>query len=335
MAVTILPQNPPSFGERAFQGLGSGIQQLAEMQMQNFMKQKQQGQLRQALAAGGFPQPLADLISSLPNTELQQTALKNLYQGGGGMPQTGAQGTIEQMGQAQPQAQAPTAYNMLSQPPRREVREEEKLALKKQQALQPYFKDISDKGAPASELLSTANEALNVLKTGKAFTGLKGALTPSVLQTEEGQLLDTLLNRIVILKAQQGKGLPTKTRLELEKLGKAGTWQKPKVIEKILNMTINDPEVMKNASNYQAFEDVNKQFGGEYPNNIKSLISERASELEKGLSKKQELSPKSLPPAKGKKDGTYARNPLTGKIGYTVQNGEWVPYQGSIYAQEG
>lgn len=331
MAIPVI--NDTTFGGNIGQALGTGLQQLAQMKLhdiQGKLHKTQNVQGLQSLLPGkeqSFYQNLAGIDPALqqlflkeelkkPGEQAYANALNQIL----GIPSAQQEQPSQQIGQINSKQATDLAKLQQGQ---------EKLRLQKQQILQPWAKSIEEAGSPARKIRYAASNALKILNTGKAFTGISGAITPTLLQSEEGQELVTLLNDIVLQKAQLGKGVPSRLRLQLEQLSKADIWQKPKVIKNILTRTLNDPEVLKDSAKAQALEEIGAEFEDNLPENAKSLVAKRAKEIEKELrAPASKFTKESLPDPSKYKEGQVAKNPETGEIEYIIENGKWEKYNG-------
>jgi hypothetical protein len=212
---------------------------------------------------------------------------------------------------------------------KRAIQKEEEIKLQREKAFRPLLKEIEDKGVPARQTVQIAQDALDLLETNKALTGIKGALTPKQLQTEEGQALMSKLNQLVILKSQLGKGIPSKTRLQLEELSKPAIWQKPRVLKKLLNDIKNDAEIRKDIAEAEAADQIVRESGDFLPKNLNGEIKRRSRDLlrtQEEQSQPNQLTAAMLPPPG--KEGSKARNPITNEIEYMVVNGQWQSAKG-------
>ena len=211
-----------------------------------------------------------------------------------------------------------------------EKREKETLDLKRMKAVEPQLRQIESEAKPARIVKTLAEEAREIVRTGKAKTGVSGFLTPKYFQSQQGQRLTSKLNQIVIQKAQLGKGVPSKLRLALEEGSKAAIWQHPKVIESILNDIINDPELQREIARDEARVKLSEKYGSNIPSNIISEIDKEA-QISMHNAKKESASKfnkASLPSAKAYSEGAKAKNPITGEYSFIVRNGKWEEYNG-------
>lgn len=292
-------------------GLGSGLQALANMKLQQL--QQQQGAQRWQQAVPGLPSGLAQLIAGSPEG-VQKSLLDRLegLQFGGGQPQ----GQVQQqpIAQQQPITLGPSSAERRH---RETLSQKERMHIDKLAA--PVFSDIQESGSAARRVVNTAQEVKNLLSTGKAITGAIARITPKELQTPEGQALISKINELVLLKAQLGKGVPSRMRLTLEELAKPAIWQKPQTINKLVNDIINDPEFLKDIYRDEAREKLLQEYP-EIPKDFRKIIEKES----KNLLKQRSL--KSLEQALPAKDneGKIARNPETGQRAQSI-DGKWVP----------
>lgn len=308
-----------SFGEELGASLGtglsSGLQSLAQNKLQQMQQEKQAAAWQQAFPQ--LPPQLGQLFAQQP--ELAKSLLDRLegLQIGGVSPEIQPTGTQQQ----------PAQTGLTIGPSSQERRHRETLAQQKESTglkiAQPQLTKIEETGRPARQLRKLSQEALGLVD--KAYTGIKGKITPQYLQSEEGQELITKLNQIVLMRAQQGKGVPSRLRLALEEGSKAAIWQKPQVIKNILNELSNDPEILKDIARDQAREELIEEYEGSLPANSIGKINKRSkeilSELKQSHQAEQELAP--LPSAAGLAEGQRAKNPNTGQYEYIVRNGQW------------
>jgi hypothetical protein len=190
---------------------------------------------------------------------------------------------IEQQPQQQQQPQndmdAQRIAEAFTPEPVRQARE--KLSLQRYQTFQPKFNQIEQEGKVARSVKYTASEALNIVKTRLAKTGIQGVFTHQYLQTPEGQELQSLLGKLVLQNANLTKGVPSLGKLKMEEGAKAAIWQHPKTIENILERTINDPEINRDESRDSAREELLQQYGANIPDDILPKIEARSRELMK------------------------------------------------------
>lgn len=277
-------------------GISGGLQNLLTNKLQQMQQNKQASAFQQAFPQ--LPPQIGELLALQP--DLAKTILDRLE----GL-EIGASGTPEQK-----------TSGITLGPSSQERRHRETLSQQKElsgiKTAQPKFLKIEEEAKPARQLTKLATDALNLLKTGKALTGLKGQITPTYLQTPQGQELTALLDQIVLQKAQLGKGVPSRIRLELEKGAKAAIWQQPEVIESILTDIIEDPENIKAIARNQALEELMGEHGENF-HDI-SQVNKRAQQIVKENIKK------TLPDPKDLQEGTTADN---GKEKFIVRNGKW------------
>jgi hypothetical protein len=282
--------------------LGGGMQQLM---------QGQQGQI--PLPGGQQPSQPGQPI---PNTGVLSPALLEQIQ-------RQQQGQGDQSGQQDRFAELDNLFQTPEQ------------KLNKLKAFQPQFQKIKEKAEADRALVNDAQQALKVLRTNKAKTGVWGKITPGFLQSQEGQLLTKLLNDIVIKKANAGIGGrgASQLRLQLEKGSKADIWNHPKVIEQILTGLVNDPETQRRIAEGTALSELEEKYAGAIPEDIIPRINKRSKEILGSRASSQpsaaeRLTKQSLPDASSLSNGQKARNPDTGKIEYIVKNGKWEEYNG-------
>ncbi len=318
MAIQIL--NDPlrslgsSIGSSIGAGLGSGLQQLAQQKLDQFSQRQQIERGSQFWQGLGLPKELAVQFAQAPES-VQKSLLDRLEGVNIGGDDSGAMGEGATKG----------GFKIGANPAER--RHKELLAQKEQHHLEklhtPALKQIEEEGIPARQTLKLVDDIEKVVGTSKAVTGVAGKFLPNFLQTPEGQELNSLFNQLVVLKAQLGKGVPSKLRLQLEELSKPAIWQDPSAIKKQLNRIKNDPEIQRYVAKDQAREELLGEFEGKVPRDLPSLIDKRSKEIisEKNKSQKSRVvegGDSSYP------DGAQAKNPKTGKIDLVTKNGKWV-----------
>lgn len=326
MALIIGPQEESvggSIGKAVGGGLSNLLGGLAQGKAQTIQRQ---GSYRSLLQSGVDPQSAMLLSNFSSNPEIQAKLLEGLWQRGAPQQQGGQQqGGIEQlsalsgqqqqmqqgqapqdrMGQQQAAQQQPKSsfYNM----PLRERREEEKLALKKQQiATQenaPWVKNLDAAAQPAKSIKDYIGEAKKIISENKDDIqyGWK-SLSPGIFQNAPTQALVSLLNQIVLQKAQLGKGVPTKMRLALEEASKPALWQKPETVDYLLNVleeSVNEPLEMERIKDKL----IEKNFGLQ-PRGLENQVKKYYHKI-KGLPSASEYSEDAIIEAHGKK---FARN---------------------------
>ncbi len=166
----------------------------------------------------------------------------------------------------------------------------EELNLKKQETLakqnEPYLKELEQKVPVAMEAKEYINDIKNLLDTGKVQSGITGAITSGLpfglgtpLQNKETQDFASAINKLVILEAQRGKGLPSKFRLLLEQAAKPGLNQRPEVQKAIINRL--DRQVQDILLEDEARSQVVEENGGTPPVDLKKRTLQRKRMLEK------------------------------------------------------
>lgn len=316
--------NDTNIGGRLGAALGSGLQQLAQNKIQALQNQQYQQSL--ASIPGMNPQ-MAQLLTNLSPEERKQVwpnigSLMQLYS---------AQGQQQAPGQqlaGQPSQQGQLLQDIFTSPQQKQQKEllelkKESNELKRTQFNQTLLEKIETKAQVARELQANAKKALGAID--KAISGPAGAITPKYLQSEEGQYLQSILNRIVILNAQTAKGNPTLGRLKLEEGSKAAVWNKPKVLKKIMQDIIDNPELLEDAFEGDIANNLVEQYGSDLPRDWQKIIKK---ETKLALSKnKKERAGKftkgSLPDASKYKEGQIAQNPVTGEDEFVIRNGKW------------
>lgn len=305
----------PGIGENIGTALGTGLSNLAALKIQQYQQKQQHKNLAQSLGAFGISPDVANSLALLP-PELQKAALQNLpaLQQFGQAPAAGEVGA----GQQQPGINAGELFKS----PQMKLAEE-KNVIARQKLAQPVFKDIQEKAVPARQLVKYAEDALKNID--KAYTGLRGKITPAYLQSEEGQKLISDLDNIVLLRSQQGKGVPTRMRLILEQGAKAQIWQQPKVIKEILNDILKDPDVLNPIYKDQARSDILEKYGDALPSNFQSLLEKETKKIAHSKTKEKAASftKESLPAPTNYPEGAKAKNPVTGEYQFIIKNGKW------------
>lgn len=302
-------------------GLSSGLQALAQNKLQQLAQRTATQRWQQAVP--NIPEGLAQLIGSSP--EGVQKALLDRLEGlqFGAQPQNILQ---PQAPTQELQAMQQSTPQVTLGPSSAERRHRETLNQQAQQHIDklatPYFKEIRESAVAPRKIISTAEQIRELVESGKAKTGIQGRFTPAWLQTPEGQELTAKLNDVVLLKAQLGKGVPTKMRLTLEELSKPAIWQQPKAILRLVDDLIKDPEFNKEVALDRALEEFQDQWQT-IPKNYESLIKKRAHEISKStLSGRSTAELEKKLPAKDY-PGKVAVNPKTGQRMKSV-DGKWV-----------
>ena len=319
-----MPQiiNESTLGGNLGTGLGQGLQLLAQHKMSELTKRQTQSKSAQLWKSLGLPADVADSIAAQP--ESIQKALLDRVEGAefATQPQPAVSPTTEAGTSALPQ---PTGARIGPNPMERRHREQ--LAAQYEKINAPIIKDIREKSVPARQAVELSDNLLKILKTGKVKTGLRGLLTPNFLQSQEGQEFLSGINQLVLLKAQLGKGVPTKLRLTLEQLSKPDVWQKPKTIENLLTKMRNDPEVQKAIAESEALQNILGENEAVQPKNLRALVNRETDKLLKtkkeSLTKESSFTKETLPLASNYKEGQRARNPDTGEYEYIIRNGKW------------
>lgn len=314
----ILPETSAggNIGSAFGQGLGQGLQLLLQNKMSQMAQQQQLARGSQFWKGLGLPDNLAIQFASAP--EAVQKSLLDRLEGVNLGIQQPAQPVIE----GQPQAAAQQGVSIGASPAERRHREllnEQRLA-----RVDKVAEKIEQQATPARQVVNLAKDALDVLNTGKAITGVAGRITPEFLQTEQGQELISKLKQIVLVRSQLGKGVPSRMRLILEEGAKAQIWQQPKVIKSILESMVKDPEIQKDIATAEAKNQVLEEYGDKLPANFNSLINKKAKEILKSQEQGKQNTFEELPPA-SQFEGKIAKNPATGERMKSV-NGQWVPF---------
>jgi hypothetical protein len=332
--------------QQPYQQQGNGLQQLIQSSMpqRQGVGQLAQGGLIEKLLGGGMrnlSQPM-DI-----NGAVNQQALERL----GVTPELVQQYKQMQAQQAQQQSQQPQQAQQPGQAPQQPLQpniqpkfaednsqlwmnpqdRRQAAQLNQQQRLHTdkqytkYAEKIEESGRPSRQAAKLVDEALELMDTGKVISGIKGKYTPAFLQSEEGQALMSKLNKLVLIQAQLGKGVPSKLRLSLEELSKPAVWQQPKVIRKLLNDIKYDPEVQRDIYLDKAREQVEMQYGDNLPKNFKPIIQERANLLQKA---DKTFETKLVLPTNVYDDGTPVVNGDEIKadgVNYIREGGRWRP----------
>jgi hypothetical protein len=312
---------PELFGQAAGQGGGllEGLGQIGGPQQGQGPTQEQLQYLERLSNPLGNRQPQQPIFGRQPGQpeQIEQALTQQAQQA--------RQPIAPQQSQENSQQRAQNIAELFTSP--QERREREKLNLQKIQTYQPKFEKIEQEAKSAREIKDTAEKALGLVKARFAKTGLVGAFTPKYLQTPEGQVLGTYLQQLVLKNAQHGKGLPSVARLKLEEGAKAAIWQNPKAIERILEDTINNPEIVKEVSRGNSLDQLQDKYGGNIPDDIFAQLNRETSKSIK--SHAQEQSSKALKdvqskyPASKQDEGDIATNPNTGEDEFIVRNGQW------------
>jgi len=168
---------------------------------------------------------------------------------------------------------------------------------KRQEQLQrmasPELKEKIEGGNTAREMVHTAKNMLANLPN--TSTGLVSGQIPTSWRGAAGQKFIRDANRLVLLSAQSGKGLPTRARLKLEEAAKINPSMQPEAIEEILNDIITSPEIIKAMAEAQAAEQLEEQWGGNYPNDYRRQYRTLSKKIEKELKQGAKKSEESVP----------------------------------------
>lgn len=295
MPIQILPQGLPGLGQTLAENFGQGfntglqpiLQQLAQSRAQQMQAQRTGSALQallpnlspeQAQAAAYAPESiLKELVKNQLGAPERQAFGQMLSQVLGQEPneqQANNQRSTSQLGPIKPEISPQRALELakLSETRRASDIAQQSQTLKR---WDKFADQIEEKAKPARQVVHAAKEALDLLKTQKAITGLAGKITPEYLQSAEGQALISKLKQIVTLRAQLGKGVPSRARLILEEGSKAQIWQQPKAIEKILNDTVNDPEIQKDIAEGNSIEQINTQYAEKIPKDFRKVFTEQ------------------------------------------------------------
>lgn len=337
----------PQREQQPYQQQGNGLEQLIQSAMppRQGVGQLAQGGLVEKLLGGGqrnLSQPMdingavnqqalerlgvtPELIQQYKQMQAQQAQQQSQQ------PQQAQQpGQVSQQQPLQPNIQPKFAEDnsqlwMNPQDRRQAAQLNQQQRLHTDKQYTKYAEKIEESGRPSRQAAKLVDEALELMDTGKVISGIKGKYTPAFLQSEEGQALMSKLNKLVLIQAQLGKGVPSKLRLSLEELSKPAVWQQPKVIRKLLNDIKYDPEVQRDIYLDKAREQVEMQYGDNLPKNFKPIIQERANLLQKA---DKTFETKLVLPTNVYHDGTPVVNGDEIKadgVNYIREGGRWRP----------
>lgn len=159
--------------------------------------------------------------------------------------------------------------------------EQEKTKIKD---IQKFEEKVEEYGKPANTLYNDIDEIFEILQKGEAITGVNGRLTPTALQTEDGQRLEILLNDVVLQKDSALGGRNNVARLNLQKASKASIWNQPSTIAQTFIKTLEDEQFLKDYSRYKALEKF--QDMAMPPSNYKQAVLDEAKRIKSDVKKK-------------------------------------------------
>lgn len=295
--VTVI-NRPPHWTEALATGLGSGLNELAQQKVHRM----QQRQSLDALRSAGLSEQDASLLSRY-SPEIQAKMLGQLWQRGPGMPNMQeVLGAGKEAGQVAPQQQE-QMQSSFYRLPLEEQRKQEEMQLKKERvAVQentPFLKDLKSSSQAANTINSLVDEALNIINSNpnNIQYGTFKSLIPSRLQNAPTQALASILNQIVLQKAQLGKGVPSRMRLMLEEASKPAIWQKPAAVKYLLN---NIKQSIQEPINFENIKDqIINENKGIQPRGLENLTKKRFAQI-KGLPNASDYSEDAIIEVKGK-----------------------------------
>lgn len=295
------------------QTLGSGLEQVAQAKL----GQLQENQLLNSLRSAGAPAENIELFRALKGQpELQKNILQN--PGFFGQQAAAPEAAINSMEPTQQQVQQPSnVQNLLKNPATRHQEEQERIA--REQLELSKKKDIREENKPFSEEMRAeakwAREAkplgleiAELMDRPDIMWGEIKSLTPTRFMNAATQALVSKLAKLVLYEAKEGKGVPSKLRLQLEDLSKPQIYQKPEAAKYLINSFNNKVNNILSKENIaDQLININK---GEPPR--------FKQEVDKYYKKY-----KTLEPASNYPDGTIAED---GKIKFITKDGEWEIY---------
>lgn len=322
----ILPRNELAYQNAQMgTGIGRGLENLAQGKMQQLQQQQQQRMLANSLQPFGLSH-----LAGLPEPLIKEAFKEHLLRYGVGPNREGQQsggesGQEGNLGAGVGQRRL-SAHDILAEKRHKEDQalkqklHQENIALKKESLAQktkvqspkaeaqtkallaPYESDI--------KLISRAEEALDILKSKKVKTGLRGRLPTELLSKEEADL-DTIFADLVNAKAGSSPLGRTVAGLEAIERSKPNRKLPLATIENLLNKDIKDAKArLKHGEK-------NAQIG----KRVKSLLKDQPIS-----SKQQQPSFNELPSAQ-QYAGKKIQDTQTGQ--WLMSNGQsWVPSEG-------
>lgn len=242
MALHILqPSQVPTASGEAVNAIGNILSGLAEGKL-NQLKQRQFAAGLESLPGGAFTpeqaQGLAALSSS--NPKVAQEIIKGMLQQQ--REREYAQGYAGRQGQI---AEGGALAGVVPRNPREEFELRKEQAAQEEKAYghileenKPFYEKFNKQIEEANEMEPILTDFIDLLEhggeskglKGKVASGVLGAITPKVLQSEAAQYADNLLNKIVALEASgYGGAALTKAKQDLAASTKISAHLQPKV----------------------------------------------------------------------------------------------------------
>lgn len=304
MAIDVLSQEGfgDFLGKNFGTGLSSGLNQLANIKLNQYAANQQRQQIQQGLSSLFTPEQ-AQTLSSLPS-ELLQPIIKQQLQapsnaaylqgiqsfldGEQMAPQQGVQQQSPGGLAIQPGLNAQQATKLAELGLRKKEIEEnralkqEAANLKKQEAIQkrnePFLKEIRESKPIAQKTFDLATQMKQLLDTGKVRSGLGGYI-PNAIQNPETQQFIAKSNELAGLIASSGKGVPTNFKIKLAQISKPEVTQSEATKRALLDGLVKDAQkiLLKDEARQQIIDEHN----GKEPENIESLVKRRVHKLKK------------------------------------------------------
>jgi hypothetical protein len=240
----------PGTGALLGESLGQGLQNLAEMKLGEWQRRNEQAKLSQALdkffpgrgsQLASLPQPLQQLLMKeemrAPGRAAFANALNAIMSGKEMPPESAGDLTTEELNKL-----AALQLQKTSGEETRRIREATEQTRKETALTQTQqreqsridrtnkpFVDYIDRGAPlAKSALDLSGEILDLMKTGKTVSGVRGLL-PTVFQPAEAQQMKAKISDLITLLAassETGKNA-SKYKLQLTEAGKVALEHRP------------------------------------------------------------------------------------------------------------
>ena len=252
-------------------------------------QQNPQGQpdINQLLGGGLNGQQQAQnagqLLNPNANELIRNSLAKSQIQGIGGAPEL----PLQQVQPQQQQLQVPqqeSAAQTFKRPPVANNSSQQK-GINSNNA--PYLKKLDKAVDLADNLETIATEMQTLLDSGKVSSGLRGSITPGVLQNPETQQFEALSNELASILASQS-GVATNFKIKLAQSTKPNLSQKPETQRALIG------DILKKAEKLKSYGTIRDQLiaenNGEQPSNIQRLINERIN-AKSGSQEQSDLPP--------------------------------------------
>lgn len=292
------------------QGLGKGLQQLAEIKMEQMQQRHKQNQLASAYKQiPGFKPEWAEILSKTPPQEhaalmqllpqldalqqqqqqgqqyQEQTPMQNLMGNNQQQRQQQQPYSAQQTQQQQPMNQSQLMARAFETPATKWAREKEEtrkqeFQLKQQTATQnnienkaaKYIEKAATEAADAEQLKANILRAKKLIETGKTRSGLGGLLPLKLTNAnEETRVLDKIFNEIILLRGNMGKGVASRMKLQLAQAAKPSLDMPKSAQLHILDDMLEDADKTINAMGI--IDEVIEANGGNTPNGLNRIAT--------------------------------------------------------------